>query len=81
MKKILTLLISLLLFGCANSEDARGLLAEAGYTDISFTGYNALACSEDDYYHFGFTATNPQGETVNGTICSDMLFRSARIMH
>ena len=81
MKKILPLLITLPLLGCADADDARALLVEAGYTDISLTGYNALACSGDDYFHFGFTATNPQGETVKGTICSDMLFRNARIMY
>jgi len=79
MKTIFMLLVTLLLFGCARGNDALRVLNEAGYTDISLTGYNALACSEDDYYHVGFTATNPQGEHVKGTVCSGFLFKNPSI--
>jgi hypothetical protein len=79
MKTIVILLTTLLLFGCTSGEDGLKMLDEAGYTDISLTGYNALACTEDDYYHIGFTATNPQGKRVKGTVCSGFAFKNASI--
>jgi len=80
MKTLLIGAIALLLLtGCTSQQDAERALDGAGFTNIQMTGYNFMACSEDDFYHTGFVAKNPQGNTVSGTVCSGMLFKSATV--
>ena len=43
-------------------------LIREGYEDIAITGYEPWACSEDDDYHTGFTATK-NGIPIKGVIC------------
>jgi len=81
MKK--TLLIGaialLLLTGCTNRDDADRALQAQGFTNIQETGYDFMACSENDFYHTGFTATNSNGKRVSGTVCSGIFFKSATV--
>lgn len=80
MKKVLLFaLLALALVGCTNAGDAREALDAQGFTDITITGYDWFACSEDDWNHTGFIATNPQGKRVSGTVCSGLLFKSATV--
>lgn len=79
MKKIILCLTILLIVGCTNSADAQRTLDSAGYTDIHILGYSFFACSQDDFYHIRFTATNYQGKAVKGTVCSGLLFKDATI--
>ncbi|QRE00163.1 hypothetical protein [Burkholderia phage BCSR5] len=58
------------LTGCTDSSKAKQTLEAAGYTDIQITGYDVFACSKDDTFHTGFTARNPRGQFVEGTVCS-----------
>lgn len=78
MKKLIVIL-SLLLVGCTNSNDAHTALDDAGFKDIQMTGYNWFACSKDDFYHTGFQAKNINGKTVTGTVCSGFLFKNSTI--
>ena len=57
---------------------ANKTLESAGFTDVTITGWNPLACGEDDTYATGFTAINPQGKVVEGTVCSGV-FKGATI--
>jgi len=80
MKTLLIGLTALLLLsGCTNKNDMDRALEAQGFTNIQETGYNFFSCSQDDFYHSGFKATNAQGKSVEGTVCSGILFKSATI--
>ena len=81
MKKIIgaILLAAILFTGCTSKEDAEKALKNQGFTNVNVTGYSFFACSKDDFYHTGFTAVNPQGNTVEGTVCSGLLFKGSTI--
>jgi len=82
MKKhiILALLLtSFLASGCSSQSDANRALKGAGYTNIKTDGYDFFACGGDDFFHTKFTANNPVGNKVSGTVCSGLLFKSATI--
>ncbi len=70
---ILTLALVLGSSACTSESDAKRALTGAGYTDITWTGYKAFSCSEDDAFHTGFRAKGPTGKTVTGTVCSGVL--------
>ena len=55
---------------CDGGTTSETILEEQGYTNVQITGYNYLACSEDDMYRYGFTATNSNGKNVKGVVCS-----------
>ena len=59
----------MMLGGCTNESATIKTLRSAGFTDIKTTGYEFFECGEDDTYHTGFTAKNPQGQQVTGTVC------------
>jgi len=69
------------LSGCTSQSDAERALKSTGHTDIQMTGYNFLACSEDDFYHTGFSAENREGRIVTGTVCSGLIFKSATVRY
>jgi hypothetical protein len=78
--KILTwIFLIILLSSCSNSNDANKALTAMGFTDIQTTGYKWFACSDDDWYHTGFTATNPQGMQVSGVVCSGFFFKNSTV--
>lgn len=75
-------LIALLLAGCESltqPNDARRILEDAGYTQITITGYKCMSCSKDDVYHTGFVATGPTGKRVSGTVCAGVFFKNSTI--
>ena len=79
MKKILTIAaVMVFLSGCTDKNIANKALESAGFTDVKITGWNPLACGEDDTYATGFIAINPQGKVVEGTVCSGV-FKGATI--
>lgn len=78
-KIIISTFIAALLMGCSNSNDANKALTAMGFTDIRTTGYKWFACSDDDWYHTGFTAKNPQGLQVSGTVCSGFFFKNSTV--
>lgn len=79
MKKYLVLLAALLLAACTNPTDATKALDDLGFTEIQIGGYAWFACSKDDFYHTSFTAKNPQGKIVTGTVCSGMWFKNSTV--
>lgn len=72
MKKLI-FIISALCISCTNPEKATQTLNHAGYTNIVITGYDPFSCGEDDTFKDSFTATNPNGMTVSGTVCCGFL--------
>ncbi len=73
------LILIVFLCSCSNSKDAKKALTAMGFTEIVTTGYKWFACSEDDWYHTGFIATNPQGMEVNGVVCSGFFFKNSTV--
>jgi len=80
-KVLIAISLVLVIQGCTNKGDAERALSAQGFTNIKITGYNFFACSEDDFYHTGFTAINTKGKKVNGTVCSGILFKNATIRY
>lgn len=79
MWRIILLLAVLALVGCTDGDQAKRVLGAQGFTKINLTGYNFFACGKDDLYHTGFTAKSPIGVSIEGTVCSGMLFKNATI--
>lgn len=78
---VFLLMVLVCMFGCTNAKDANRALNAEGFTNIEVTGYNFLACSQDDFYHTGFIATNSQGNRIKGTVCSGIFFKNATIRY
>ena len=71
MKKLIAIVgITLVLFGCSSSKDAREALQKNGFTDIETHGYSFFGCTNDDTFKTKWTATNTQGVKVSGVACS-----------
>jgi hypothetical protein len=68
-----------LLSACTDPTTAKRVLEGAGYTDVRLTGYEWAACSKDDTYSTGFTATGPTGRRASGAVCSSLMFKNATI--
>ncbi len=75
---LIALVAITLLAGCSDRKTATRVLTNNGYTDIRIEGYRLFACSEDDTFSTGFTASSPAGMTVRGVVCSG-LFKGATI--
>lgn len=79
MKNIFAVILSAILCSCSSSNDANKALKALGFTDIQTTGYKWFACSDDDWYHTGFIAKNPQGTEVSGVVCSGFFFKNSTV--
>ena len=79
MKKLLIICL-LLLSACTDEPTATRILAQEGYKQIRFTGYNWFACGREDFYATGFIASK-NGNTIKGTVCSGLLFKNATIRY
>ncbi|BAQ22658.1 hypothetical protein AU156_gp008 [Edwardsiella phage PEi20] len=80
MKKILIALgMVFALAGCTDVENANRILEANGFTDIHFTGYAWMSCSEKDTFSTGFEAKGPTGIPVKGAVCSGMWFKNSTI--
>lgn len=79
MRAILTLALALVLSGCSDDLSTQRVLRQAGFTDIHTMGYDFFACGDDDWYSTSFTAKNPQGDLVSGTVCCGLMFKGCTI--
>lgn len=76
MKPLQAFLVGLLagLFvSCTDDAATRETLRKHGFTDVETTGWSAFGCGQDDTFATDFTATNPRGERVSGTVCCGLL--------
>lgn len=72
MKSILLALSLLTLAGCGACDDEAGsqrALQAQGFTNVQFHGHAFWGCSKGDNSAIDFTATNPLGQPVAGTVC------------
>ncbi len=53
---------------CTDESNARRVLEQAGYTDVTFTGL-AFDCGSDEVYATGFRGKSPTRTTVAGAVC------------
>jgi hypothetical protein len=81
MKSIVAALLLLSLVACTSEDDAKRTLTSAGFKDIRTTGYSPFACAEDDFSATGFTATNPNGLRVSGTVCCGLVFKGCTVRY
>lgn len=65
--------------GVTDEPHSKRILEKQGYTDVSFTGYDWFACSEDDWYHTGFVATSPSGDRLSGAVCCGLIMKSCTV--
>jgi len=80
MKSIpLIVVVLALLVGCTDEYNTVRTLESAGYTEVQTTGYIFLECGEGDTFHTGFTATNPKGRRVSGTVCCGLWAKGCTI--
>jgi hypothetical protein len=78
IKTILAFCVAFVLSACSSSDQATRALQGAGYKDIRITGYSFFGCDEKDSFHTGFEATGPNGQRVDGVVCSGW-FKGATI--
>lgn len=78
MKRLASILaLSILLSGCGflgidtDPKGATKALEQAGYSDITITGYHWSGCSKDNHYHTGFKAKGPTGVPADGVVCKN----------
>ena len=64
--------------GRVNKEGAENALKGLGFTNISTGGYGWFSCG-NDFYQTKFTAINPQGLAVSGTVCSGFFFKNSTV--
>lgn len=76
---ILMILFSLCCLACTDEISTKSTLTSAGYTDIQTYGYSFWSCGEDDAFHTKFTAINPIGKRVSGTVCCGFLVKDCTI--
>lgn len=76
-KMILAFVIAGLVSSCTAPDKAVTILEREGYENIEIRGYDFFGCSEDDFYHTGFTASK-NDQVVNGVVCSG-LFKGSTI--
>lgn len=69
-KVLIVAFICLLSVGCTNSDKAITTLKRQGYSEIEVNGYAWFACGQDDYFSTSFRAVAPNGDRVEGAVCS-----------
>jgi 2-methylisocitrate lyase-like PEP mutase family enzyme len=78
MKRLIFAGLCFVLAACSDGPTASRILSEAGYKDITTTGYSMFSCGEHDTYATGFEATGPTGQHVTGVVCSG-IFKAGTI--
>lgn len=79
MKYIVVATIALMMAACSDAPTAQRVLANQGFRNIQTTGYSWFGCSKDDFYSTGFVATAPNGNRVEGVVCSSVFTKGATV--
>jgi len=66
---LLLILVSLSLVSCTQNDKSLRILEDAGYKNITITGYRMWGCGEDDQFSTGFKAIGTTGRKVSGVVC------------
>ena len=82
MKRIILLCATALaILSCTDTEGARKVLESQGFRNIEITGYNFFGCGKDDAVHTGFSATGLDGNPIEGTVCSGLIFKGSTVRY
>lgn len=73
------IVFALILPACEDRTSVSRALDSMGMTNVQWEGYDWAACAEDDDTHTGFSATNPQGKRVRGTVCCGAFFKNCTV--
>lgn len=65
--------LSVVIAACSDPEGAKKAAEDAGYENVSTSGYSWFSCGKDDTFSTGFSATNAHGRPVRGVVCSGWL--------
>ena len=66
--------------GCTDAETATDVLNKAGYQGIEIKDdYQFWTCGSGDHYATGFSAINPTGKRVEGTVCCGWAMKGCTI--
>lgn len=79
MKRLVVLAAIAMVAGCTDDTAARRTLEAAGFSDVVTTGYDLVACGQDDFSSTGFRARNPQGRVVTGVVCCGLVVKACTI--
>lgn len=72
MKKFVMIGLISLLAACTAPDQSRRALESQNLKNINITGYRWFGCG-DDHFHTGFSGTGPNGQHVEGVVCSGFL--------
>lgn len=72
-KTLILLTAAALLAACSDSEGAKRVLSESGYSQVQITGYEFFSCADSDEFTTGFNAKGPTGLAVHGAVCRGWL--------
>lgn len=76
------LLLSLLIIsGCTNADKTVSTLQKSGFKNIKSGGYAWFACGKDDTWATNFTATNVNGQEVEGVVCCGLIFKGCTVRY
>ncbi len=59
-----------------DSDGAKATVEKAGFNEVKTNGYGWFSCGigqDSDVWRTDFTAKNPKGEDVSGTVCEGIL--------
>ena len=81
MRKIILIIVAicLLVISCTAPDRTKETLEKAGYANIETGEYDLFSCGKDDTFATKFTADNPVGQRVSGTVCCGFLFKGCTI--
>ena len=65
--------------GCTAPDRTYETLDKAGYKHIEVGGHSWFECGEDDTFATEFTAVNPSGRRVSGTVCCGLVAKGCTI--
>lgn len=75
---VTAMIATVVLSGCTRPGQAREVLSAQGYENIEVTGWDMFGCGEDDTFQTGFQADGPNGQRVDGVVCSG-IFKGATV--
>lgn len=78
-KAIIAAICCLTMTACTKPGEARRVLEQQGYTNITITGWRPLMAGKDDSVSTGFEATSPSGQRVSGAVTGGLVFKGSTI--
>lgn len=64
---------------CTRPDDARRVLHQHGFSDVTITGWRPFMAGKDDSISTGFEATAPNGSRVSGAVTGGFILKGSTI--